>query len=131
MCMSLGPIIPINIDLLVSFKSKKCLICLLTLKAHFWYICDCNIRRISHPFSVWIYVYYFSVLPLCNEKLFPMDQDSHLLTRALARILKLPVIFERVLFQNGLNLHKMVQNCHFFTVKREVTVPVSIRMTVM
>ena len=45
-------------------------------------------------------------------------------SRALARILKLPVIFERVPVQNGvewskkgLKLYKMVENGHFLPVK--------------
>ena len=41
---------------------------------------------------------------------------------ALAGILKLLIIFERVLVQNGqigLKLYKMVQNCHFLLIKNE------------
>ena len=36
-----------------------------------------------------------------------------------ARILKLPIIFERVPIQNGLKLYKMVQNGQFLPLKNE------------
>ena len=39
--------------------------------------------------------------------------------RALARILKLPVIFERMTVQNGLKLCKMVRNYLFFAGQKQ------------
>ena len=39
-------------------------------------------------------------------------------SRALAKILKLPIIFERVPIQNGLKLYKMLQNGYFFACQK-------------
>ena len=48
-------------------------------------------------------------------------RHKQLVVRALARILKLPFIFERVPVQNGLKLYKLVQNGNFSPLKMKVT----------